>query len=73
MSCCPHPDSDHIAIEACQEVIHYPSEDYPCLCTGYVPGEGEICQVCEHRHTSHKVTRVCRPESGELCACHDAL
>jgi hypothetical protein len=64
--CCPHPPDEHDLITACQEVIHYPSEDYPCLCTGWV-GTGEKCEQCGHARRSHTVTRVCRQ-----CECRRA-
>ncbi|MGN6183280.1 MAG: hypothetical protein ACTHQM_06445 [Thermoanaerobaculia bacterium] len=66
--CCPHPDQEHQLLATCQKVIHYPSEDYPCLCTGF-RGEGETCAECEHEKSSHVVTRVCKPASGEYCNC----
>lgn len=65
--CCPHQPDEHEILSACQEVIHYPSEDYPCLCTGF---EGdERCLRCEHPKKSHAVLRVCKPRSGEHCSC----
>lgn len=55
--CCEHPADEHHRVTACQEVTHYPSEDYPCLCTGFEGGEA--CGVCHHPRASHVVTRVC--------------
>jgi hypothetical protein len=67
-SCCPHGENEHHLLATCQDVIHYPSEDYPCLCTEF-EGTGEKCEECSHRKASHVVTRVCKPENGEYCAC----
>ena len=71
-SCCPHPDADHQVVGTCQKVIHYPSEDYPCLCSGF-SGAGETCERCEHDRSQHSRARVCKPASGEFCACRTAL
>lgn len=68
MSCCPHPNEEHQLLATCHEVIHYPSEDYPCLCTGF-EGEGERCEECEHKREEHRIDRVCRPASGAYCLC----
>lgn len=61
--CCPHEDEQHRSLATCQDVIHYPSEDYPCLCTGF-EGEEKRCRKCEHARESHVVKRVCTE-----CAC----
>lgn len=66
--CCPHAEDEHHHLPTCQDVIHYPSEDYPCLCTHFA-GEGAQCDECGHARTSHIVTRVCKPDSGEHCEC----
>ncbi len=66
--CCPHEEEQHQRLATCQEVIHYPSEDYPCLCTGY-RGGGGTCEECSHRKSAHVITRVCKPKSGEYCPC----
>lgn len=66
--CCAHDETEHHLLAICQEVIHYPSEDYPCLCTG-LAGAGEQCSSCNHPRDSHQPQRVCRPLSGELCGC----
>ena len=66
--CCPHPEAEHQHLPTCQEVIHYPSEDYPCLCVG-LEGDGETCEACGHTRGHHRVSRVCRPASGEFCVC----
>lgn len=66
--CCPHPDEEHELLAACQEVIHYPSEDYPCLCTGF-EGDADLCTHCHHARRQHTLTRVCKPKSGEYCGC----
>lgn len=68
MHCCSHQDSEHHLAQSCLDVIHYPSEDYPCLCSRYAPSEGEKCQ-CGHGRATHVTARVCRPESGEVCEC----
>lgn len=48
--------------EICEEVIHYPSEDYPCLCERLVLDEsGKICRDCEHDARKH--TTVARYDS----------
>lgn len=66
--CCPHTEEEHQLLATCQEVIHYPSEDYPCLCVGF-RGAGARCEECEHAKTAHVVTRVCKPRNGEYCGC----
>lgn len=65
--CCPHQEQEHHLTLTCQEVIHYPSEDYPCLCTGF--RGGATCEDCDHPKASHRAARVCKPASGEYCAC----
>lgn len=57
--CCPHPDEEHHDVETCQTVIHYPSEDYPCVCEGFQGDEG-TCAECQHKRESHLVRRVCK-------------
>jgi len=58
----------------CQDVIHYPSEDYPCLCVGFETGATSgVCRNCEHKREAHTWARVCRPESKEYCACSRVL
>ena len=66
--CCPHEEDEHHLLPTCQEVIHYPSEDYPCLCTHFA-GDGAKCDECGHVQTSHIVMRVCKPDSGGHCEC----
>ena len=68
-ACCSHADEEHHLTNMCQDVIHYPSEDYPCLCIGYESGEGGACRNCKHRRESHAFARVCKPAGGEYCAC----
>ena len=59
-NCCPHPESEHHTSTVCQDVIHYPSEDYPCLCARFRAGEtAEKCGECGHPRGSHRVQRVC--------------
>jgi len=66
-SCCPHPEASHEVVEACQQVIHYPSEDYPCLCIGFT-GSTERCEGCEHARGQHTKTRTCSE-----CSCRTAV
>jgi hypothetical protein len=66
--CCEHSADEHNVVEVCQQVIHYPSEDYPCVCNGLVV-EGEVCAACGHPVGLHVRERVCRPGSGEFCSC----
>ena len=66
--CCPHDDADHQVATICTDVIHYPSEDYPCLCEA-LTGDDEHCTTCEYRRTSHVVTRTCKPRDGGVCEC----
>lgn len=41
-------------IEICEEVIHYPSEDYPCLCEELVLDESaRVCLECGHEAAKH--------------------
>jgi hypothetical protein len=66
--CCPHSEEEHQHLPTCQELIHYPDEDYSCLCGGF-EGEGERCAECGHPRERHQISRVCRPASGEFCIC----
>lgn len=66
--CCAHAEEEHHVLPTCQEVIHYPSEDYPCLCTRFA-GSGDRCEDCHHPRKAHVITRVCKPDSGEFCDC----
>jgi len=58
-ACCPHPSDQHELHATCQQVIHYPSEDYPCLCHGF-EGDADVCLSCDHAKRQHVVTRVCK-------------
>jgi len=70
-ACCPHSDDEHHFVRTCQHVTHYPSEDYPCLCTGFEPADDPTqCARCEHDAGMHKTVRVCRPANDEICGCH---
>ena len=53
-------------------MTHYPSEDYPCLCTGFAPADADptVCFRCEHAADMHKTMRVCRPADETICGCH---
>lgn len=67
--CCGHPDEEHHLTNMCQDVIHYPSEDYPCLCIGFENGAEGGCRNCQHRRESHVWARVCKPGGGDFCGC----
>ena len=67
MTCCAHTENEHREVTVCQEQIHYPSEDYPCLCER-MAGEN-VCTTCGHKRESHVVKQMCRPASGESCRC----
>lgn len=42
--------------EICHEVIHYPSEDYPCLCERLLLDDaGKICMECGHDALKHTI------------------
>jgi len=66
--CCPHEDEKHQLLTTCQEVIHYPSEDYPCLCAALAADGSGKCAECGHKDTSHVVTRICTE-----CGCSSAV
>ncbi len=73
-NCCSHPEQDHHIASTCQEVTHYPSEDYPCLCSGFAAEQSSgACARCGHPRTSHVTARVCKPASGEYCNCRREL
>ena len=40
----------------CHEVIHYPSEDYPCLCERLVLDEAGNCLECGHTAEKHSTS-----------------
>jgi hypothetical protein len=67
-NCCPHGEDEHHLVTVCQEVIHYPSEDYPCVCTSSAAEEG-ACADCGHAGRSHVARRICRPADGDMCGC----
>lgn len=69
--CCSHQEEEHVLLATCQEVVHYPSEDYPCLCTGF-SGESERCAECGHARAAHVIARVCKPAEGGYCDCRAA-
>lgn len=70
---CGHPESDHATLRVCQAVIHYPSEDYPCNCSGEAPIQEGKCSECDHRAVEHVEKRRCSPSSGEICTCVEIL
>ena len=53
--------------EICEEVIHYPSEDYPCLCYRLqLDDSGKICMQCGHAARKHSTTTsFSPPQRGE--------
>jgi hypothetical protein len=66
---CGHPDSDHKLRHTCEEVIVYPSEEYPCGCERFAPSMSDDCITCGHVRAKHSVIVRCRPSSGEICGC----
>ena len=66
--CCEHSPEEHHVADVCHQMIHYPSEDYPCVCNGLV-AEANVCSACGHAAGQHTRERVCRPAGGEFCAC----
>ncbi len=71
---CAHSDSEHRIVNECEEVIHYPSEDYPCVCTGFAAGsDANICAHCQHAAAKHIKVRICRPASGPVCLCRTVI
>lgn len=67
---CGHDEQEHPFAYACQEVVHYPSEDYPCVCSDYnqqadKPG---VCQ-CGHERAKHVLQTMCRHRETEFCSC----
>ncbi len=70
---CTHSDSEHHVVNVCEEVIHYPSEDYPCFCTGFAAGEDAKCGPCGHAASKHMNVRICRPANGDFCACRTVI
>ncbi|HSP17318.1 MAG TPA: hypothetical protein VLV78_21420 [Thermoanaerobaculia bacterium] len=71
---CSHSDSEHHVVNVCEEVIHYPSEDYPCVCTGLSAGDKKsACERCGHPASKHQNVRICRPANGEFCVCRTII
>lgn len=70
-SCCSHTDQEHRVATSCHEQVHYPDEDYPCLCEGFTPRADapDRCAGCGHLRNAHETVRVCRPASGAVCGC----
>lgn len=66
---CGHSESDHKLKHACEELIIYPSEEYPCSCEKYLASMADDCLTCGHEKAKHQVIVRCQPESGEICAC----
>lgn len=74
MDCCPHTEAEHSTATVCNEVTHYPPEDYPCLCEGWAAAEeSEVCRKCAHPRELHTARRICAPASGEPCECMTAV
>jgi hypothetical protein len=70
---CTHSDAEHHLVNVCEEVIHYPSEDYPCMCTGFAKGSDGSCGGCQHAAAKHVDMRICRPATGEFCTCRSVI
>ncbi len=74
MTCCEHSEQEHVVVSICDEQIHYPSEDYPCLCESFAAGgDGSACASCGHNAPAHVMMRLCRPASGSDCICRRPL
>ncbi len=69
--CCEHKPEEHHVVELCHQVIHYPSEDYMCVCEGLVAG-GNVCASCGHSAGDHGRERICRPNDGAFCPCRSS-
>jgi hypothetical protein len=69
MCACGHPETEHKLRHACEELIIYPSEEYPCNCDRYEPSMADDCLTCGHEKDKHQVIVRCQPASGELCSC----
>jgi hypothetical protein len=66
---CGHQEADHRASYPCHEIIHYPSEDYPCFCDDFIPSADKVlCSHCGHSRDKHALHRRCRPADG-VCDC----
>lgn len=71
---CPHTEVEHHIANICEVMIHYPSEDYPCVCTGFTAGESAaMCGQCGHARSKHVNVRMCRPASGDFCPCRRVI
>lgn len=70
MKCkCGHNESVHVAVHTCQVQIHYPNEDYPCVCGRFAESDDPlVCSECEHPKAMHKLEFRCRPK-GDFCTC----
>lgn len=69
-TCCSHSEDEHHVVSTCQEVTHYPSEDYPCLCNGFAAEQSsDRCARCGHARAVHSTAGVCKPASGGYCGC----
>jgi hypothetical protein len=52
-------DDTGTPVTICEEQIHYPDEDYPCLCEELrVDPSGERCVQCGHLATKHTIART---------------
>lgn len=71
---CNHLPAEHRVVNLCDEMIHYPSEDYPCSCTGFRIGpSSEVCGECGHAASKHINVRMCRPANGDFCPCRTVI
>jgi len=71
---CSHSAAEHQVVNVCDELIHYPSEYYPCTCGGFAPAAGSnVCARCEHPESRHATVRLCRPASGTFCPCRTVI
>ena len=66
---CGHPEADHKIRHVCEDVIVYPSEEYPCSCERFAASMSGDCINCGHARMLHMVVVRCLPASGELCGC----
>lgn len=71
---CAHSESEHHPVNVCEEIVHYPSEDYPCFCGGFRSGDtAAVCGQCGHAAAKHVNLRLCRPVSGDFCPCRTVI
>ncbi|HEY5610116.1 MAG TPA: hypothetical protein VIL97_02830 [Thermoanaerobaculia bacterium] len=67
---CGHSDADHVLLSACQEQVHYPDEDYPCMCADFAPGsDAVLCAECGHKRERHLDVMRCKQPLASACSC----